>query len=402
MEKFIGHGLFRRISDHKKRSPRRTILCALLVGAAVVASAWIRTEPAHAGKPKPPPPPPPPVLYEIQFWQTPNPGATIDKMNNNGQVVGHFTATDGTEHAFLYDPAKNAAMAVDLNSQVTPPQGWTITSAVDINDQGVIVGYLQTPDGLHRSGYVLDTTVAPLALQPLPDQGSTFAMGWRINESGDVLGVYGEPSGKYGAYVYNPALNNGAPVDLNVTMISPLADMNNPVPGAHDTQVTVQVDDGTNIGKPLRWTRGQGFDSYATTTTRAIAINDSGTICGWTTPVKSGRPYPFRDSYPTDAMDILTIAALQGGSAVAINSSGDLLITVNNTSTGYVYQDTYGALSIVSLLDPADPDVELFLSYTQFYAYDMNDRVSSAPFGQIVGLIVLADGTAHPYVLTPK
>ena len=136
---------------------------ALLAGAVVV-----RVE----GAKPPPPPPPPPVNYGIQFWTFPQgDGSVLNKMNNLGQVVGRCWGSNGTapNHGFIYDPSVDPDTAIDLNdlnvAGFPPPPagytGWMIGSAVGINDNGVVVGYLQpvnTGSGAGpRMGYILDT-----------------------------------------------------------------------------------------------------------------------------------------------------------------------------------------------------------------------------------------------------
>ena len=70
-------------------------------------------------------------------------------MNKNGQVVGYTQKEDQFQNlisrAFLYSP--QTGVITDLNNFTldggsTPAGlGWTLTSAVSINDFGVMVGY---------------------------------------------------------------------------------------------------------------------------------------------------------------------------------------------------------------------------------------------------------------------
>lgn len=363
-----------------------------LVAASTVAllAFAVSPQPAFSGKPKPPPPPPQPVKYEVQFWNSPGGGyPNIDSMNNNGQVVGWYTTTGGSQRAFLYDPGVNPTVAVDLNSIVAPPTGWVIASAVDINDQGMIVGYLQSTDGSQTVGYFLDTLAATPALLPLPTQGSTYSYGRRINESGDIAGVYRDASGTWGAYVYN--VPSDTIIDLNVALQTAASvDINNPTP-AHDTQICLQIQDGSAFGAPYRWTRGHGLERISGTNTRVVAINDSGTVSGSTYSGKPSRQYPFL--YST-SLQVLT--AVQG-QASSINSSGDLLAAPN------IYHGDQGFLQIGKLLDTADPDAAALLSATggNVGGLCMNDRIPGPDFGQIVGVTQLPNGGWLPYFLTP-
>ena len=57
-------------------------------------------------------------------------------INNLGQVVGQSLTTSGTQHAFLW---QNGNMT-DLNSLLGENSDWELTSALEINNQGQIIG----------------------------------------------------------------------------------------------------------------------------------------------------------------------------------------------------------------------------------------------------------------------
>lgn len=62
---------------------------------------------------------------------------TIGGMNQQGQVVGTGNTQDGPDVAFL---SRDGAL-VDLNTLIDTALGWTMTSALDINDHGDIIAY---------------------------------------------------------------------------------------------------------------------------------------------------------------------------------------------------------------------------------------------------------------------
>ncbi len=57
-------------------------------------------------------------------------------INNSGTVVGWSQVTGG-QHAFIYDSANGMR---DLNSLISPTSGWTLETAVAVNDAGQIAG----------------------------------------------------------------------------------------------------------------------------------------------------------------------------------------------------------------------------------------------------------------------
>jgi probable HAF family extracellular repeat protein len=62
---------------------------------------------------------------------------TIGGINGAGQIVGTGNTRDGPDVAFI----SRAGTLVDLNTLIDPASGWDITSALDINDRGQIIGY---------------------------------------------------------------------------------------------------------------------------------------------------------------------------------------------------------------------------------------------------------------------
>lgn len=65
-------------------------------------------------------------------------GSRANGINNSTEVVGSSRlATGTTEHAFLWTDVEGM---LDLNSLVEPDSGWELTSALEINDSGSIIG----------------------------------------------------------------------------------------------------------------------------------------------------------------------------------------------------------------------------------------------------------------------
>ncbi|MHB0955494.1 MAG: hypothetical protein ACYC0X_03865 [Pirellulaceae bacterium] len=384
-----------------QRSKLRVAGFTFLVLAAAASTT------VQAGKPAPPATPPP-VHYGIQFWTWPQgDGAQINQMNTYGQVVGKCWNGNGTGevHGFLYDPLTNPATAIDVNTCDISgiPPGLMIGTATGINDLGIIVGCLlpegSAIDGSVRIGYVLDTTVTPFVLELLPDpEGSQYFSWVRINNFGDILMSCRKDNGRYTAYIYRwrPDGTDGTIIPLNLEITAPGVYMSN------STQVALQVDDGSSGGAACRWSPLTGMlEPLGGTSTNVHGINFSGTVCGRTTakpPKGPSNDYPFRY---TNSLEVLYG---QTGMAWAINSDSDLFVHRAGFSIkSYVYQNALKSFyDVDSLIDPSDPNAALWSSKGSVTAVDMNDRLGDTGFGQLVGMIRLADGSQWCYLLTPN
>jgi probable HAF family extracellular repeat protein len=84
-------------------------------------------------------------------------------INNYGEIVGELQqpSSGGYNHAFL---DINGSME-DLNDLVSPPSGWTIEIALDVNDNGLIVGRARDSGGGYHA----------ILLTPVPEP-SSFAL----------------------------------------------------------------------------------------------------------------------------------------------------------------------------------------------------------------------------------
>ena len=71
-------------------------------------------------------------------------------INEAGQIVGWAAGSQGWERATLFDPT-GAGNNVDLNTLIDPDSGWYLRYAMDINNDGWIVGYGYDPQGEQRS-----------------------------------------------------------------------------------------------------------------------------------------------------------------------------------------------------------------------------------------------------------
>ena len=142
------------------------VFAAALVGATVLLDAV-----AWAGKPGGDPPPlvnPTAIKYQIQFWCVPDGGAGANQRDKQlGRFsrefqcwgIGQRSTCNIITRCLFHAPSvatPDTITAIDLHAEMVEHQpelicwfrwravldGWVIASATDINDHGVIVGYL--------------------------------------------------------------------------------------------------------------------------------------------------------------------------------------------------------------------------------------------------------------------
>jgi uncharacterized membrane protein len=131
----------------------------------------------------------PPIGPGISFGPPPGgSGLYVSHINDWRQVVGYYTAADGTTRGYLREP--NGQM-VDV---IVP--GAAVTLAYGINDCGIIVG-LWT-DGTGHGFYGHPGTLHSF---DLPGAGGTAARG--INNHGRIVGEYSANGARHG-YVTGP------------------------------------------------------------------------------------------------------------------------------------------------------------------------------------------------------
>jgi len=333
----------------------RTLLRFIGLSAAAIA-LLVSLNQGFAAKPGgggTPPPPLPPVRYyttavSLLAGAT---GGYRNDMNNGAQVVGWCTGDTMPKTGFLFDPSRNPNQAIDLNSLVTAgiPAGWRIASGVGINDWGVVVGYLENDFG-DRRGFAMDLEVANPVVDLLPDFGTNHSYGRRINENGDILGVFTDAQGAPHWYYFNPGLYGpgwerlaraAGPLNFSGDTPSLLpvvsewnAELNNPVPG-RPAQIAGMVA-GTRT--PFRYTLGAATaEQFPELVLQSglMGINVDGTFCGMlrTSVIIKNRTVsayvPFRFNNSTAGPDILSTGNTGNDSAAYINSTGDVVLSTD-------------------------------------------------------------------------
>jgi probable HAF family extracellular repeat protein len=91
-------------------------------------------------------------------------------INNLGQVVGYSTLTGeiGSRHGFLYTDGR----MLDLNALIDPALGWTVATAIGINDAQQVLGYACRTDEVCRP-----VRLDPITPPPVPEpRGLTMVL----------------------------------------------------------------------------------------------------------------------------------------------------------------------------------------------------------------------------------
>ena len=122
-------------------------------------------------------------------------------MNDSGQIVGHSTTAEGSEHPFIYSNGRMTDIGVLSGASSQDDSGF----AWAINSSGAVVGQSQTAAGqthtfLYKSGQLRDI-----------DPDALFSAGLAINDAGQITGVRAVPGGSSTAYRYQ----NGTFEDIN-------------------------------------------------------------------------------------------------------------------------------------------------------------------------------------------
>lgn len=361
-----------------KISTRKLLLVAAL---AIVSSVSLLDNRASAQKPGPPPAPLPPVRYKLTVFTMPSAGSTVFDMNNHGELVGYYQDAANLRHAFVIDPAAGSQV-IDLGTLVTPPDGWYVSTAYGINDQGSIVGALgqvgiSSTD--RRRGFVIHRpAVGPAVLELLPDSGWNVTYGEAINEDGTVLGIFHSDTW-YGAYVYDPQRYGLTPQVLPFTAGIWNLRLNNSM-GVRPAQVA-----GALPGNlPFVYTLGAvapvtypGLDPSAW----LDGINDAGTFCGGVNYTQSKprltRKIAFRYGATYQQFPVTS------SFASSINLAGDMAIPANSSGTSsptQLYSEGYGVMDLDSLMVGNAADLELWKNrYGRPLSFEITERGSLNP-----------------------
>ncbi len=198
-------------------------------------------------------------------------GTRTRGINNHGQIVGSYDTEDGNRHALLIEKGKFIPLAP------TTILGTAFSDAFKINDRGDVVGWV-CPDICHA---FLLTKKGVLTTLDFPGGSAyTSTVGWDVNESGTVVGVYDSFDGDFNLlYEGGFTWKDGNFIDVVF-------------PGAGDSAVTGINARGEFVGS---WDRGlftttsgfvfskgefTSFDAFVPELTQPSGINAHSDIVG--------------------------------------------------------------------------------------------------------------------------
>lgn len=116
-------------------------------------------------------------------------------INGTGDIVGYMY-----NHSYDYETVGLKWTATEGTELATLPDSGPSTHVGAINDYGVMVGYARVPETGTGGATQWDTPTTPRAL-PL---GPLFSRAYDINNRGQIVGAYGNPTADWKAFVWFP------------------------------------------------------------------------------------------------------------------------------------------------------------------------------------------------------
>jgi uncharacterized membrane protein len=281
--------------------------------------------------------------YNYQFFVHPDSDIIqVFGINDRGDVVGN--RTDGDLGPFVYDSKKGTL------TDVTPATGFASTSVLGINDAGVMVGSVDSLDGLIRSGFIRSENGTYTVFDHPDAVSSTNPRG--VNNEGLVTGFRDDLSAAGVGFIYDP--KSGTFTDLNPTSLFTIAQgINSKGEVVGSSNFDVANDPCPGLGNPfLRYGWLRATDGTVTyfevngSHTSARGINDKGSIVGFFIDPDDGifKGYKARldgsqcQSLTVGPSDMLYVPGSDSNFAQGISNSGAISggANIGMSSPGYV------------------------------------------------------------------
>ena len=264
------------------------------------------------------------------------PSSSAYDINDSDQVVGAATNGAGQYHAFIWDDINGMT---DLGTL-----GGPTSSARAINASGQVIGTSTTAGG-ETHAFIWDNVNG---MTDIPTLGGTTADAMALNNAGQVAGNSNVVGNSVSHGFFWDSVNGT--VDLGT-----LGGTESTAYGINATGAVVGYSPtaaGFTSDRPFRWTLAGGMVNLGTLggNARAAAINDAGTVTGYT--VVNGLPIPFRWS-PTEPMTLLPYEdgfGVGGGEPGSINASGQIIGNIANGQRGFVTDRQGGSAQLEGLV----------------------------------------------------
>ncbi len=148
---------------------------------------------------------------------SPSTGVTsvVEAINSAGSVVGNSVDADGNALAFLYTPGSGPVLLPTLGGTIDE------SDAESINASGLAVGQSDAADdsGLHAVLYTSSSSIVDLNSDIDPTLGWTLTNAESINDAGDIVGV-GTLDGVQEAFLLTPNAAVPEPASLGLICAS--------------------------------------------------------------------------------------------------------------------------------------------------------------------------------------
>lgn len=372
------------------------------------------------------------VRYSIDVVPSPASNAdSVQDMNSLGMFIGNYRDSDFGFHPYLYDQPTGVyydILTIDsLVAQVElKSPGFRFKRLYAINDLGAITGYVYDPLSDQIRGVVIETF---LSLDPgdwivslLPDfaePGTRGNIGLRINNKGDILGLYDDLSGSYEVsrpFLYNPWLDTDETPRPPVLLGFDVRGQTNYIWLNNHGQVAGPLEDQSLFFyDPMAQEPLDVFDLGVNDTlyvsNQVGGLNDSGVISGNLVDYQFGGKGKRNDVVYrfTNQLEVVAKETPHSAGSARINSSNDVVYVASDSSgadrvtdntlvhTGFSPDFAEQRWNIKDLIAVDDPYGDLYISgeWSVGPFGDRSDVNDATGYPQIV-----VNGVS-PLVLTP-